>query len=64
VGVVGVAFLLGPHPSHEGRGSRPGGWVRLGSNSLRVSGKVVVEENEPKSTVMRLMAVLNSALAP
>jgi hypothetical protein len=38
-----VVCSLSPHPSHEGRGLRPGAWVRLGSN-WRSEGEVVVVE--------------------
>ena len=40
----GGVHLLGPHPSHEGRGSRLGGWVQLGSNWGSEGEVVVVEE--------------------
>jgi len=44
--VVAVVYFLSPHPSHEGRDSRPGGWVWLGSNWRSEGEVVVVEERE------------------
>jgi len=39
-----MRVFLSPHPSTEWRGSRPGGWVWLGSNWGSESEVVVVEE--------------------
>ena len=36
--------FLSPHPSTEGRGSRPGGWMWLGSNWGSEGEVLVVEE--------------------
>jgi hypothetical protein len=52
-------WRVSPHPSLEGRGSWPGGWRWLGANCggrAKVSGGGD-EENEPKCTVMWLIAV-------
>jgi len=57
---------VSPHPSHEGRGSSPGHCVWLGESwgSKGSGGGGGMREDKPKSTGMRLMAVLNSALPP
>jgi hypothetical protein len=53
---------LSPHPSREGRGSLPVGWVWLRANrgGERESGGGGMGEDEQISTVMELMSVLNS----
>jgi hypothetical protein len=53
---------LSPHPSREGRGSLPAGWVWLSANrgGERESGGGRMSEDEQISTVMGLMHILNS----